>query len=85
MLCDTREPTYEGYLEVVSMQYQEKQYILKISEIPVNRSNQHRLECRVSRRLLRKEFWLWEGDEWQLPRFLVFHRVSRRSEVNALE
>lgn len=43
ILCDTSRLTYERHWEVVSVQYQETLYILKISEIPVNQSNQHRL------------------------------------------
>lgn len=56
ILCDTNGLTHERYWEVISIHYQENQYILKNSEIPVNQSNQHRLECYLSRRLLWKKF-----------------------------
>lgn len=42
MLCDTSGLICERYWEGVSMQFQEKQSILKVSETPVNQSNQHR-------------------------------------------
>lgn len=78
ILYDTSGVTYERYWEIVSKQNQEEQYILKISEIPVNQSNHHRLQGYLSRRLFGKYFC--HEQEMVTKVSYVFHCVTIRNE-----